>query len=124
MTSLKPYLLRSVYEWITDNHLTPHLLADASHPSVIVPEQYVNDGKIVLNIRPQAVEALSLGNHEVIFNTRFNGKPTQVVIPIFAVLSLYAKENGRGMVFEPEEHEDFPPQEPAPPSKPQLRIVK
>jgi len=68
MTSLKPYLIRSIYQWILDNNLTPHLLVDAENADAILPMQFVDDGKIVLNIRPQAVEALSLGNDTVEFN--------------------------------------------------------
>lgn len=127
MTPLKPYLIRSIYEWIVDNDLTPHLLANAEHPGVSLPMEFVEDGRIVLNIRPQAVQGLSLGNDEIQFNARFSGKPMRIVAPIQAILAIYAKENGRGMVFDPEEMDDDtpPPSEPDPkPKKPQLRVVK
>ena len=65
MTSLKPYLIRSIYDWIMDNDLTPYLLVDAENSRAILPEQLVEDGKIILNIRPQAVQELSLGNAEI-----------------------------------------------------------
>jgi stringent starvation protein B len=126
MTSLKPYLLRSVYEWIIDNDLTPHLLVDASDERVIVPRQFVtDDNRIVLNIRPQAIQALALGNDDVQFNARFSGKPMHIIVPRFAVLAIYAKENGKGMVFDLDE-DDIPPPETPPQSttKPQLRVVK
>lgn len=123
MTSLKPYLIRSIYEWIIDNDLTPHLLVDATHPDALLPEAFVEDGEIVLNIRPAAVQALQLGNEVVEFNARFSGRPTLVVAPVAAVLAIYAKENGRGMVFDKND-EDTPPPSKKPPARPQLRVVK
>ncbi|PPD42867.1 MAG: ClpXP protease specificity-enhancing factor [Methylobacter sp.] len=127
MTPLKPYLIRSIYEWIIDNNLTPHLLVDALHNDAVLPQQFVNDGKIVLNIRPQAIEALSLGNEEIHFNARFSGKPMHIIVPIAAVLAIYAKENNKGMGFDQEEYQDAggePPPEKKPPTRPNLRIVK
>lgn len=128
MTALKPYLIRAVYDWILDNHLTPHLWVDALCPETLVPQQFVQDGKIVLNIRPQAVEALSLGDDSIEFNARFSGKPMLVVVPIAAVLAIYAKENNKGMGFDPESYQEAgdppPPPEKKPPTKPALRIVK
>ncbi len=126
MTPLKPYLIRSIYEWITDNELTPHLLVNAEYPGVNLPMDFVEDGRIVLNIRPQAIQGLVLGNDEIQFNARFAGKPMRINTPIQAVLALYAKENGRGMVFDPEETDDDTPP-PAPETKPQrphLKVVK
>ncbi len=125
MTSLKPYLIRSIYEWIIDNHLTPHLLVDAENNSAVLPQEYIEDGKIVLNIRPEAIQGLSLGNEEIQFNARFGGKPMHIVTPIAAVMAIYAKENGKGMIFDQEDTEgDEPPPEKTPPNKPNLRIVK
>lgn len=128
MTPLKPYLIRSIYEWITDNHLTPHLLVNAEYPGVNLPMDFVEDGRIVLNIRAEAVQSLALGNDEIEFNARFSGKPMRINAPIQAILAIYAKENGRGMVFDPEEtDEDSPPPhdpENKPPQRPQLRVVK
>lgn len=123
MTSLKPYLIRSIYEWIVDNNLTPHLLVNAEYPGVDLPNDFVEDGRIVLNIRPQAVQGLVLGNDEIQFNARFSGNPTHIRTPTPAVLAIYAKENGRGMVFDPE---DEPPPEPETPKpgRPHLRVVK
>ena len=126
MTSLKPYLIRSIYEWITDNDLTPHLLVDAENSDAILPQQYIEDGKIVLNIRPEAVQGLTLGNEEIQFNARFSGKPMHIVTPIAAVMAIYAKENGKGMIFdqEDEESDNTPPPESKPPARPTLRVVK
>ena len=127
MTPLKPYLIRSIYEWINDNDLTPHLLVNAEFPGVNLPMDFVEDGRIVLNIRPQAIQGLVLGNDEIEFNARFSGKPMRINAPIRAILAIYAKENGRGMVFDPEETDDDTPPPPEPetkPQRPQLRVVK
>ena len=126
MTSLKPYLIRSIYEWIIDNDLTPHLLVDAENSQAILPQQFIEDGKIVLNIRPQAIQGLSLGNEEIQFNARFSGKPMHIVVPIVALMAIYAKENGKGMIFdqEDEESDNTPPPENKPPARPTLRVVK
>jgi len=125
MTPLKPYLIRSLYEWIVDNNLTPHLLVDATHPDAIVPTEHINDGQIILNVRPAAIQGLSLSNTCIEFSARFSGQPTQIFVPTSAVLAIYAQENGRGMVFDPEDTEENPPPEPSPPpKKSHLRIVK
>jgi stringent starvation protein B len=125
MTSLKPYLIRSIYEWIVDNDLTPHLLVDAENSDAILPQQFIEDGKIVLNIRPQAIQGLTLGNEEIQFNARFSGKPMHIVTPVAAVMAIYAKENGKGMIFDQEDDSDkTPPPENKPPTRPTLRIVK
>jgi len=126
MTSLKPYLIRSIYDWVVDNNLTPHLLVDATHPEAQVPEDYIEEGKIILNVRPAAIQGLSIDNDSIQFNTRFNGQPTAIFIPITAVLAAYAQENGRGMVFDPEEEIEETPPEPTPPKPkhPHLHIVK
>jgi stringent starvation protein B len=129
MTHLKPYLIRAIYEWILDNEFTPHLLVDANHQDAMVPEQFVQDGQIVLNVRPAAIDALSLGNEAIEFNTRFNGKSTYIYVPVGAVMAIYAKENGKGMVFEAEEsqHDEPPPpvvEETPKKAKPNLRVLK
>ena len=116
----QPYLLRAIYEWIVDNELTPYLLVDASNDDVQVPRQYVENGKIVLNIAPRAVNNLELSNEQVNFNARFSGRPMQVMFPIHSVLAIYAKENGQGMVFNEGSDEPEPPK----PDKPNLRLVK
>lgn len=125
MTPLKPYLIRSLYEWIVDNDLTPYLLVNAEDEGAIVPPQFIEDGKIVLNIRPQAVEGLLLGNELIEFNARFSGKSMHLIVPVAAVLAIYAKENGRGMIFDREEEaENGTPAEKKPSGKPNLRIIK
>jgi stringent starvation protein B len=128
MTELKPYLIRSIYEWIVDNNLTPYLQVDATHSAAVLPMQFVQDGKIILNLRPLAVEALCLGNDVIEFNTRFSGKSTYVNAPVAAVMAIYAKENGKGMVFEVDySQNDIPPTPPtAPPKKekPKLHVLK
>jgi stringent starvation protein B len=127
MTPLKPYLVRAVYDWLVDNDMTPYLLVDANQVGVEVPQSFVKDGKIILNIRPQAVQDLALEEHAVIFTARFSGKPVNIYVPMVAVLALYAQENGRGMVFD-QEDDGPPPEEPPekepPPKKPFLRVVK
>jgi len=126
MTSLKPYFIRSIYEWIVDNDMTPYLLVNAEHPEAVLPEGFIDDRQMVLNVRPAAVQNLSLGNEDIEFNARFSGRPMHIIAPVSAILAIYAKENGRGMVFDPdEEEEDTPPPESKTIKKrPQLRIVK
>lgn len=129
MTSNRPYLIRALYEWLLDNELTPHLLVDAEQENVLVPVQFVEDGRIVLNINPSAVLNLELGNDFISFNARFGGKETEVIIPPEAVLGIYARENGRGMLFPDEvgESDDNPDDTdpPKPPKgKPSLKVVK
>ncbi|MEE4377334.1 MAG: ClpXP protease specificity-enhancing factor [Candidatus Competibacteraceae bacterium] len=126
MTSNRPYLIRALYEWITDNNLTPYLLVDAEATDVQVPQQFVQEGRIVLNINPSAVQGLLLGNEFVEFSARFSGSPHQVIIPTPAVMAIYARENGQGMVFGNEPGGDQPPPStPQPTTKrPTLKIVK
>ena len=103
MTSNKPYLVRALNEWILDNQLTPFLLVDASVKGVEVPEQHIKDGKIILNITPSAVQEIAFENEWIYFSARFGGRPFMINIPISAVLAIYAKENGRGIMFTEEE---------------------
>lgn len=124
MTPLKPYLIRSIYEWLVDNDQTPYLLVNAEYPNVQLPTDFVEDGRIVLNIRPEAIQGLMLGNDEILFNARFGGKSTRIQFPCKAVLAIYAKENGRGMFFDPEEDGEEDETPPPAPNKPQLRVVK
>lgn len=128
MTSNRPYLIRAIHAWVVDNGCTPYLLVDATADGVAVPDEHVEDGRIVLNISPGAADRLELGDQAVQFNARFGGRPTQVVVPIAAVLAIYARENGQGMMFPPEEDKggDQPPPE-APPrgdGRPSLKVVK
>jgi len=124
MTSSRPYLLRAIYDWIVDNNLTPYLLVNAEQEGVQVPEQYVEKGKIVLNVSPRAVQALDLANERITFSARFAGRPMEVNVPVTAALAIYAKENGQGMIFTDEDDGDEPPPSPDKPNRPQLKVVK
>jgi len=140
MTSSRPYLIRALYEWITDNGLTPYLLADASHPDVQAPTDLADPGgRLVLNISPRAVRDLDLGQGSIGFGARFAGTAWQVSIPVPAVVAIYARENGHGMVFSDDDHPHPPDDDqsgsapvsgglsssgPVAPKKPNLRVVK
>lgn len=130
MTSSRPYLIRALYDWIVDNELTPYVVVNARAEGVSVPQQYVNkDGQIILNIAPRAVSTLELGNSDIRFSARFGGVPTAITIPTYAVMGIYARENGQGMMFDPEQPPKNPPPEGGTPQgggerKPSLRIVK
>lgn len=124
ISSSQPYLLRAIYQWIIDNDMTPYLLVDAHGSDVIVPRQYIENGKIILNIAPRAVNVLELGSEYVGFNARFAGQPMQVTIPVNAVLAIYAKENGQGMVFNETRPPNTPDDTPTKPLRPNLRVVK
>lgn len=128
MTSNRPYLIRAIYEWIIDNGMTPYLLVMAEESGVIVPQDFVEDGKIVLNLSPTAVQDLQLGNESVNFSARFSGHPMQVIVPVESAAALYARENGQGMIF-PEEDLDSPPDpdqgsEKKKTKRPSLKVVK
>jgi len=141
MTSHRPYLVRALYEWILDNNCTPYILVNAHESGVEVPQNFVKDGQIVLNISPVAVQGLLVANEGLEFHGRFGGIPMRVFVPIVAIMGIYAKENGQGMIFEL--GGDHPrPQPPAAvsggaagesaalqkdkpaPSRPSLRVVK
>lgn len=102
MTSSRPYLVRALYQWICDNGMTPYLLVDAGIEGVRVPPQAVKDGKVVLNIAPRAVANLDLADDVISFQARFSGVSMLVLVPVEAVLAVYAMENGKGMVFPSE----------------------
>ncbi|MGV8932646.1 MAG: ClpXP protease specificity-enhancing factor [Luteimonas sp.] len=141
MTSHRPYLLRALYEWIADNGMTPHVLVDAAQPGVRVPPHTVKDGRVVLNIADRAVAKLELDNDSVRFTARFGGVSQSVVVPIGAILAIYARETGQGMALPEDiagnsdpDHADSaadaadPPgdDDPAPPPRrgSHLRVVK
>ncbi|WP_299771281.1 ClpXP protease specificity-enhancing factor [uncultured Pseudoteredinibacter sp.] len=122
MSSSRPYMVRALYEWIVDNECTPHVLVSAYTEGTEVPQQYVNeDGLVVLNISPTAVSGLAMDNEALSFGARFGGVPTDIFVPYSAVLRIYARENGQGLVFEPEVD---PSPEPPKPSKPEDSGVK
>ncbi|PHR47456.1 ClpXP protease specificity-enhancing factor [Cycloclasticus sp.] len=129
MTPLKPYLVRSLHEWILENGMTPYLLVDASYEGVIVPTAYVSDERIILNTNPSAVQNWFLDNEAISFSARFSGQSENLYIPINAVLATYAKENGKGMMFDERFEDDVPPDPDKSPvkketKKPVLKIVK
>ena len=101
-TSTRPYLLRALHEWCTDNGLTPYLVVQADE-SVQVPLAFVQDGQIVLNASYDATSGLQMGNEFVHFKARFGGKPHEIIVPVGRVLAIYARETGQGMSFPPEE---------------------
>jgi len=140
MTSSRAYLIRALNEWILDNNCTPYIVVDASVESVQVPQEYVNDGQIVLNIMPSSIRHLVMDNEGVSFDARFNGQPQSLYAPIQAITAIYAKENGQGMVFGDEPDPGAPSGPKGPRSKerkpaadkagkvegarPQLKVVK
>jgi stringent starvation protein B len=133
-TSRRPYLLRAMHEWMTDNGQTPHLVVDAAFDGVVVPRQYVRDGKIVLNVSYSATAGLLIKNDFITFSARFGGTPFDVRLPVAAVLGVYARETGQGMIFSDEDAPPPSPGAPTPPTKPggggdeprrpQLKVVK
>jgi stringent starvation protein B len=129
MTSNRPYLLRALYQWITDNNMTPHILVDAGITGVDVPEHAIQKGKVILNIDQAAVRELDMGNDWLTFNARFAGRQHYVSVPVEAVLAIYSKENGQGMMFA--QDDDSPPPNggdgddgPQPTKRPHLKVVK
>lgn len=94
----RPYLIRALYEWCTDNGFTPYVVVRVND-SVQVPREYVSDGEIVLNVSYDATSALQLGNDFIEFKARFGGKPRDILIPVRRVIAIYARENGQGMAF-------------------------
>ncbi|MHB8454340.1 MAG: ClpXP protease specificity-enhancing factor [Acidiferrobacterales bacterium] len=105
-TSTRPYLIRAIYDWAIDNGFTPHVLVDAKVEGVSVPMAYVRDGKIALNIHPQAINGLDVGKDHLLFSARFSGNNFEVVVPVDAVLAIFARENGRGFFFQDEPADD------------------
>lgn len=137
MNSSRPYLVRALYEWIVDNNCTPHILVNAEYAGVKVPAGFAKDGQIVLNVSPSAVRYLQMENAAVSFEGRFGGVAQSLYIPIQALMAIYARENGQGMVFEVDgevededgagPEDDGPsgggePQRPA--GRPSLKVVK
>lgn len=107
MTSSRPYLIRALYDWIVDNGLTPYLLVDATREGLYAPMEYADNGRLVLNISQRAVRALELGNDLIAFSGRFGGHALDVEVPVRAVMAIYARENGQGMLFN--DTDDDPP---------------
>jgi stringent starvation protein B len=133
----RPYLLRALHEWITDSGATPHIVVDATVEGVIVPRQHVKDDKIILNVSFTATQMLKLGNESISFEARFSGASFAVHVPIRAILGIYARETGQGMIFpegdaEPDPNDKSPPpaagatdkKGPAAGKRPRLQVVK
>jgi stringent starvation protein B len=99
MISKRPYMLRAWYDWIVDSGMTPHLVVNAEHAQVVVPQQYVQEGKIVLNASPSAVQGLFMDTEQISFSARFGGSPFQVFLPVASVDGVYARENGEGVIL-------------------------
>lgn len=100
MSSSRPYIVRALYDWILENDFTPYIQVNAFTTGVEVPQEHVKEGQIILNISPNAVQNLSIRNQAIDFDGRFAGIPKHVFVPIAAVMGIYAKESGQGMVFE------------------------
>jgi len=109
MKPSRPYLIRALNEWILDNSMTPYVVVDAGVQGVRVPEDYVTNGQIILNVSPTAVTDFFVTNESLEFKARFGGVPMQVFVPVVAVMAIYAKENGQGMVFGAEPGAPEPP---------------
>jgi stringent starvation protein B len=142
--SSRPYLIRALYDWIVDGGEDPYVVVDCFYPSVEVPESYVKEGRIVLNLAPRALNAWNMSNFGLMFQTRFSGVPTDLVLPYGAITAIYGKESGLGMRFgqepggvpelpntgipapnfEPAKDEVFVESEPPKRERPALRIVK
>ena len=125
--SRRPYLLRAMHEWMGDAGFTPHIIVDAARAGVEVPGAYIKDGKIVLNVSVNATQHLQLLNHGIEFDARFAGVVHRVRVPMTAVLGIYARETGEGMVFNENEPEAPPPGDaaaPAAPAKGEMRRAK
>ena len=121
--------MRALFEWIGDNGMTPHILVDAGAPGVDVPDQAVQKGKVILNIDEAAVRELNLGNEWLTFSARFSGRSFNVTVPVDAVLAIYSKENGQGMMFAQDDETDSPDDPDSGPSsntpkRPHLTVVK
>ena len=139
--SRRPYLIRAIYEWAVDNGYTPHILVAADYPGVTVPRQHVQEGRITLNLSPMAVQSMHLEEDPIWFSARFSGRPFDVTVPCGAVLAIFARENGEGLVFgeveppvaeagveaaevSPAGEGDDHPEPPKPKGRGHLRVVK
>ena len=105
----RPYMIRAIYEWIEDNYLTPYLMVDATMEGVQVPTEYVQEGRIVLNIASRATGNMTMDNDYVGFSARFGGVSRDIWVPVQAVIGIYAKENSQGMFFDPNEYDNYTP---------------
>jgi stringent starvation protein B len=130
----RPYLLRAMHQWITDSGHTPHVIVDAERAGESIPHAYVQDGKLVLNLSYSATQRLKIDNDSVEFDARFAGVIHHVRFPVSAVMGVYARETGEGMMFPDQDTSPAPPEPPGPgpgpadeggsTRRPQLRVVK
>ena len=134
MTPLKYHLLRAAYDWAVENSLTPQVIVDATGADVLVPARFVENGRIVLNVSPSAVQSFQFDAEAISFNARFGGVAHNVYLPLVSVLAVYARETGQGVSFpsgrdaEAEgtgtEPDKTPPESTPPRKGPSLKIVK
>ena len=131
MTPSKPYLIRGLYQWLLDNQVTPYILVDASGEDVMVPPGVADNGKVVLNLSPSAIQNFEMTNDYLSFSARFNGVAQDIYCPIASILAIYAQENGEGMMFSADSEEKQDPvgevedsAKSGKPNKAGLKIVK
>ena len=103
MKPRRPYLLRALFDWIVDSGEVPNILVDAEIEGVVVPQEHVRDGQIVLNISPQAVRILSLGNEYIMCEGRFSGRSIELILPVESVRAIYCRDSGQGLAFDDED---------------------
>ncbi len=122
--STKPYLVRAIYEWCVAEQFTPYLLVKADQ-NTLAPRAFIKDGKILLNLSPESIKDLLMGDEAITFTARFNGAPENLYLPISAIEGIYAKENGEGLFFEVKEDQEIDSKEiKKSPNKPKLTLVK
>lgn len=124
MNSSKPYLLRALYQWILDNDTTPYILVDTSSDQVLIPAGIASDGKVVLNLAPQAIEKLEMSNDHLSFSARFNGVAEDIYCPMSSLLAIYTRENGEGMMFPEETGSDDSSSKSSETRAPTLTVIK
>lgn len=123
MTPRRPYLFGAIYDWIVDNGLTPHIIVNTTIVGVQVPNEYIQNNQIVLNIAPHSVGQYLVDNQQLEFNARFGGQPYHIVVPMAAIEAIYARENGAGIAFEAEPQYENHKEQPKKSTNP-FRVVK
>ncbi|CAM3538359.1 ClpXP protease specificity-enhancing factor [Paraphotobacterium marinum] len=104
MTAKRPHLYRAYYDWFLENDLTPYLVVNATFSEVVVPSEFINDGKIILNISPDALFNYHFQKESISFSATFKGVHENLYIPFSAIEAMYARENGEGIIFEKEDY--------------------
>lgn len=131
MLANKSYLAKAYYDWIVASHCAPYIMVNAELEGVKVPEQFIQDGKIILNVHPEAVRDLNITYHALTFRATFSGEEWHLSVPMPALMAVYAQEDGRGIMFnednEADPGDDTPPPEQSDQSKskgkPHLKLV-